>query len=222
MDKFSDDWVGIHISKENQLKVFGPKKAPRQDRARETVDAILQSVVSLVDQGDAQALTTTKIAERAGVSIGSLYQYFPSKESIFSVLIEFHFRKEFDLIQSSLLAHRNHALEAGVDSMILGIMEIRRKGLRLERALMRFFSRVGNLDFLRELDERLIEQVDVVLIEAASRGILRRADTTAFLLFHIVRSTFLAVTLERPELYETGEVELRVNLRHVILALLAP
>ncbi|MGM4886328.1 TetR/AcrR family transcriptional regulator [Tardiphaga sp. 11_C7_N12_6] len=59
-----------------------PRKIPRQARSLATVEVILDAAgLVLVDEGYEQA-TTNRIAERAGVSIGSLYQYFPNRESV--------------------------------------------------------------------------------------------------------------------------------------------
>ena len=59
-----------------------PRKAPRQERSKQTVDAILEGCARLLREGDYGAVTTNHIAERAGVSIGSVYEFFPNKEAI--------------------------------------------------------------------------------------------------------------------------------------------
>jgi AcrR family transcriptional regulator len=59
-----------------------PRKAPRQPRARATVDAIIEAAEQLTRKLGITEWTTNHVAERAGVSIGTLYQYFPSKESL--------------------------------------------------------------------------------------------------------------------------------------------
>jgi AcrR family transcriptional regulator len=59
-----------------------PRKSPRQERAVATVDAILQAAAYILVKGGWEALTTNRVAERAGVNIASLYQYFPNKEAI--------------------------------------------------------------------------------------------------------------------------------------------
>lgn len=64
------------------------RKSPIQHRATATFDAILEAAAHILAQGDADTLTTNKIAERAGVSIGSVYQYFPNKSAIVRALIE--------------------------------------------------------------------------------------------------------------------------------------
>lgn len=67
-----------------------PRRTPRQERSQVTVDAIFEAVARIVaTQGEA-ALTTNRIAELAGVSVGSLYQYFPSKEAILVAMLDQH------------------------------------------------------------------------------------------------------------------------------------
>ena len=58
------------------------KKQPLQDRAKYTVGVIKEAAAHILREQGLQGFTTNKVAERAGVSIGSLYQYFPSKESL--------------------------------------------------------------------------------------------------------------------------------------------
>lgn len=64
-----------------------PRKTPRQARARATCVAIRQAAAHILVAGGQAGLTTNRIAERAGVSIGSLYQYYPSKEAILAEMI---------------------------------------------------------------------------------------------------------------------------------------
>ncbi|MET8054041.1 MULTISPECIES: TetR/AcrR family transcriptional regulator [unclassified Streptosporangium] len=65
-----------------------PRKHPRQQRSRETVAAILEAAAQLFQRHGYADTTTNKIAERAGVSIGSLYQYFPNKDALLVALAE--------------------------------------------------------------------------------------------------------------------------------------
>lgn len=59
-----------------------PRKLPKQARSTRLVDAILQAAVRVLERDGAAGFTTVRVAERAGVSVGSLYQYFPNKQSI--------------------------------------------------------------------------------------------------------------------------------------------
>ena len=71
---------------EPALALLEPRKAPRQARARATVAAIVDACAQLMAAGPYDALTTNSIAERAGVSVGTLYEYFPNRESIVAAL----------------------------------------------------------------------------------------------------------------------------------------
>ena len=64
-----------------------PRKVPSQHRAAVTMDAIVEAAARILDSAGARGLTTTRIAEVAGVSIGSLYQYFPHRDAIVAALI---------------------------------------------------------------------------------------------------------------------------------------
>lgn len=67
---------------------FEPRKLPRQERSRATYEAMLEACARLLREEGYEALTTTGVAERAGVGIGTLYEFFPNKESIVAALIE--------------------------------------------------------------------------------------------------------------------------------------
>jgi AcrR family transcriptional regulator len=68
-----------------------PRKTPSQARSRATIDAVLAAAAHILETGGVAAFNTNAAAERAGVSIGSLYQYFPNKDAILVALIERRF-----------------------------------------------------------------------------------------------------------------------------------
>jgi AcrR family transcriptional regulator len=75
-----------------------PRKDPRQERSRSTVDAILEAAGQLIERQEEakqSRVSTTLIAERAGVSVGSLYQYFPNREALVAALLRRFVQKRF-------------------------------------------------------------------------------------------------------------------------------
>lgn len=98
------------------------RRSPRQRRAHETVEAILDAVVRILKREGFAAITTNRIADVAGVSIGSLYQYFPDKSAIFVALHGRHLHEIDCAIQNTLVKHASSRLEgligAIVDAMI--------------------------------------------------------------------------------------------------------
>jgi AcrR family transcriptional regulator len=100
-------------------KRLNPRKMPSQLRSALTVDAILEGAAHILERQGLEGYTTNAIAQRSGVSIGSLYQYFPAKDAITAALIE---RESASIAQevAAALQIRNFktALRAMVDSAV--------------------------------------------------------------------------------------------------------
>jgi AcrR family transcriptional regulator len=78
------------------------RKAPKQARSTELVAAILEAAIQVLAQEGAQRFTTARVAERAGVSIGSVYQYFPNKAAILFRLQSDEWRQTTDMLRTIL------------------------------------------------------------------------------------------------------------------------
>ncbi len=87
------------------------RKKPQQARSTELVGAILEAAVQVLAQEGAQRFTTARVAERAGVSVGSLYQYFPNKAAILFRLQSDEWRETSDLLGDILSDARRPPLE---------------------------------------------------------------------------------------------------------------
>ena len=97
---------------------LSPRKAPTQERSRATVDALLQATADILVKDGYAKLTTNRIADRAGVNIASLYQFFPGKEAIVAELSRRHVAKERAAAQQALVNLRGHGLEATVRALV--------------------------------------------------------------------------------------------------------
>jgi len=64
------------------------RKQPKQARSKDMVETLLQATTRILRREGRERLTTNRVAEVAGVSVGSLYQYFPNKQSLLDVLTE--------------------------------------------------------------------------------------------------------------------------------------
>jgi len=132
-----------------------PRKSPRQARSRATVDAILAATARLLVKHGFDRTTTNQIAEAAGVSIGSLYQYFPSKEALVAALMEQHQDQMRALVFVQLEHVRALPLAAAVRTMIELMLRAHAVNPALHRVLMEQVPRTGRLgkrnDFERDV-----------------------------------------------------------------------
>jgi AcrR family transcriptional regulator len=114
-----------------------PRKVPWQSRAHETMKAVLQAASELIAEYGYAFVTTNKIAERAGVSIGSLYQYFPNKTAIFIRLLEEHIARVRPVIERSLneFADPEIPFRDAMHRMLVRLVEAHSVDSRLNRVL---------------------------------------------------------------------------------------
>ncbi len=87
------------------------RREPKQQRSRETVQAVLEAVPRVLKRHGVEAITTNRIAEAAGVSIGSLYQYFPDKRTIFTALYDRHVDEVRNVIERTMVDCTSASLE---------------------------------------------------------------------------------------------------------------
>jgi AcrR family transcriptional regulator len=137
-----------------------PRRKAKQDRSRETVTIILEAAARvLLDQGYALA-TTNRIAKKAGVSVGTLYEYFANKEEVFEALIQNELGHLVDAFRNEE-TNPTAAVDETISQLLLAGMSAMRFGPEFFRAL----EQVPNATFRRHLAEarqlvlRLIEQL---------------------------------------------------------------
>ncbi len=116
-----------------------PRKQPVQQRSRQTVGVILEAAAQVFDQRGYEDTTTDRIAERAGVSVGSLYQYFPGKDAILVALVEQHERQGVELVHR-LIEQTGEGmaaipLEQLLSVFVGAILDLHRERPRLHRML---------------------------------------------------------------------------------------
>lgn len=112
------------------------RRMPKQSRARQTVDAILEAVVKILKRNGPVAMTTDHIAEVAGVSIGSIYQYFPDKQAIFVALHERHIDEIDRVIGSALMEHAASSLDDLVSAIVESMVDAHAGDPRLYEMLL--------------------------------------------------------------------------------------
>jgi len=117
-------------------KRVSPRKQPLQERSRETVRAILEAAAHVFADRGSDGATTDAIAARAGVSIGSLYQYFPSKQALLATLAACHRLETRAALEPVLaLLARDAAVDAVAPVLVRALVRLHAAHPRLDRLL---------------------------------------------------------------------------------------
>lgn len=102
---------------------LSPRKTPHQSRARATRDAIVEAATHIIERGGLAAFNTNAVAERAGVSIGSLYQYFPNKDALMVALIRRQQAQQLDNLMRAIRAASEGDLHTVVRALVRAAMQ---------------------------------------------------------------------------------------------------
>jgi AcrR family transcriptional regulator len=176
-----------------------PRKTPRQERSREMLETILEAAARVfVREGYARA-TTNRIAAAAGVSVGSLYQYFPGKDAIAVALL----RRHRDRILESVATHLADVDEASVEARVRELVRaaLAAEGLHpgLHRVLieqvLRTSARAEMIGFEDELEAVIVDRLRG---RAADLGV-KDLKLAAFILVRTVMAVTHAAVVDRPE-----------------------
>jgi AcrR family transcriptional regulator len=181
------------------------RKHPKQERSQATVEAILTATTRiLTEQGYAQ-FTTNRVAELAGVSVGSLYQYFPNKEALIVALMEHHTNAMAQLAQQHLEGLEDRSVMDVLQQLIKAALAAHAVNPRLHHVLNEQMPRSESL-----------RQADDVQMEAMLRSFLlprqdqlqpQNLDLTVFILARTIKTLIHGALLDRPELLKNGELE---------------
>jgi AcrR family transcriptional regulator len=177
------------------------RKTPRQERSQATVTAILDATARVLVQTGYDRASTNRIAVAAGVSVGSLYQYFPSKEAIVAALVERHISEMNAVIRGKLVELANEDLRTAVREMVRAMLDAHLVDPKLHKVLMEQVPRTGRLERVLGVEKEMTALVGAYL--AARKRELRCKDleVAAFLLVNTVEGVTHAATL-----HHAGEV----------------
>ena len=122
-----------------------PRKQASQERSRATVDALIEATARILVREGFDKASTNRIAEAAGVSIGSLYQYYPSKEALVAAVIERHNRDLMQIVRAALAEVASLPLDQAVRRIVAAAVDAHRLDPRLHRVLAEQIPRTGRL-----------------------------------------------------------------------------
>ena len=182
------------------------RRRPTQRRAVETVEAVLDATVRLLKRGGTNGITTNRIAEVAGVSIGSLYQYFPNRGAIFNALHQRHIDQIDRMIQNTVVEHAGASLK----DLMRAIIEAMVQSHAGDPALPELLSREvphragGTVDFAQRLHGVFLLAISARAQELKKR---RNLDAVVFVVVHMIDALSHGAALRRPQTLSLAEAQ---------------
>lgn len=129
-------------------------RKPVQARSAYTVEAIFEATIQVLVQGDIHQLTTTKVADRAGVSVGTLYQYFPNKTALLSAALERHLNAVVTAVEKACSAAKGEPVPAMATSLVSAYVDAKLSAPDASIALYAVASELGSAEVVARMTQR--------------------------------------------------------------------
>lgn len=174
------------------------RNQPQQPRSRATVTVILDAAIRILDREGLEALTTTRIAEVAGVSVGTLYQYFAHRDAVIDALQDRELERASAMLEQVLTARAQDSNRAVARAVMIELLRLYRAAPALHRLLAVDGLRYTTPERVLMFDARGIATVRAFLTLAGPRVRTANLEAAAFIIYQAVRATMLAYLLASP------------------------
>ncbi|MEJ2119757.1 MAG: TetR/AcrR family transcriptional regulator [Alphaproteobacteria bacterium] len=175
-----------------------PRKAPQQERSKATVEAILEAAAQVLVELRYARMTTAKVAARAGVSVGSLYQYFPSKDALIGALLARKFARIEPVMREMIARSEGQPMEARVRTIITATIADKAENPALNTALAEQMPKIDGIDYKAAMSEAAVASIRGVLEQHSGEIAVDDLDLAAFMTVHAVEGVIGAALLSSP------------------------
>lgn len=187
----------IHMARKLRTS---PRKSASQERSRLTVDTILEATARVLMKEGYDRASTNKIAAEAGVSIGSIYQYFPSKEALVAAVSERHSHEVLQLMRSALVKVAARPIEVAVREFVSIAIDAHFVNPKLHRVLAEQVPRIGRLENVEAIHQDIYAFIQAYLEAHRDEIDVADLDVAAFICVTAVDALTHAAVLRRPDI----------------------
>jgi AcrR family transcriptional regulator len=137
-----------------------------QARSAATVDAILSATIQVLLAAGRDRLTTTRVAHRAGVSVGTLYQYFPNKQALLRAVLGRHLGEVVSAVERACLQNHDRPLHEMASALVNAFLDAKMKSVRTSTALYAIANDVEGARIGREMARGICDAIAAMLATA--------------------------------------------------------
>jgi AcrR family transcriptional regulator len=145
------------------LPPLNPRKSPRQDRSIATVDAIFEATIQVLLSDGLIRLNTTRVAHRAGVSVGTLYQYFPNKHALLFAVLERHLSMLAGAIEKACDENPCATTETIAETVVKAYLRAKMAQAEVSPALYRIAMELDARESIELTAQRSARAIEVML-----------------------------------------------------------
>jgi AcrR family transcriptional regulator len=193
--------------------VLEPRKSPVQARSTASVGAILEATIQVLLSVGKERLTTTKVALRAGVSVGTLYQYFPNKSALLQAALKHHMDEVTEAIARVCREQRGETLQNMATALITAFLQAKMRDSKTSVALYTVSSDVDGARIVQEMSVRSNKAI-VGLLKTSCEQLTTDPQLVAF----VIQGAMAGVSRR---LLESAAPEKQFELLHRELILMA-
>lgn len=190
---------------------FEPRKSPVQARSTASVDAILKATVQVLLRVGKEKLTTTRVAARAGVSVGTLYQYFPNKRALLRAALKLHVEEILAEVEKVCIAQQGQPVEQMVEALAMASLAVKLRDPKKGRALYAVSSGVEGAKIASDAEARANREI-VRLLQSAPEVL----TTDLQLMATVLQSTIAGMKRQLLE-SDIPETQFEVMQRELVL-----
>jgi AcrR family transcriptional regulator len=155
-----------------------PRKSPVQARSTASVDAILEATVQVLLSVGKERLTTTRVALRAGVSVGTLYQYFPNKSALLKAVLRRHLNQVMEATERVCREQAGSTLQEMATALISAFLEAKMRDAKTSVALYSVSSDVDGAKIQQQMGLRSNRAI-VAMLESAREPLIKDPQLVA-------------------------------------------
>lgn len=184
-----------------------PRRAPLQARSQATVDVLVEATERELARVGYRKATTNRIAEVAGVSVGTLYHFFPTKEALIEAVVHRMWMRELAAVQDELPLLATAPLDQALRAILRAFVGVVAQRVDLYRHWYGEASHLGQYTVGSEMTERVVDVLEASL--RARADVRPKEDLRFSLRLAVLTATYLARmgTIEFPDAVRSGKLE---------------
>ena len=176
-----------HMTRATSLELK-PRKMPQQSRSIATVEAIFDSTVQVLLKGGPERLTTVQVARRAGVSVGTLYQYFPNKQALLLAVLERHLLRTVQTVEDACAANHFQPIEVMLDQLVNRFIDAKLVDRDTSVALYRIAADTGG-SLIVDRTRKRYETAMIAMLQTANLPLSADVNFMAHMIYMTMAGT---------------------------------